>query len=449
MRYTTARFGETVYLLGEFVSGLALGTVTMRIVDLATDSLITLSDNQCTEVSNTSFGASVGGTPPFPGFSTYTWPTSNITTPSLVDAQYLYIMEDTSTGRVQKGKFTVGGHPDASAVSRYAQEVDITPTGTALLPIGTMGANGTLAFTAGSPSVITRTVGGWAADGFVVGDYIQITGATLNNGVFGPILSITGGDQTLNLTNGVAIQTDTDAGTEVIISKNFEYDVGSREKPAANLLDANLIAQVLKLNSYHLRNGMALTVDFPHDNWIFLGDDPDADIVTFEGNATNDGSTFTSIGIRGLLAGRIITTRCIIGEFLGTVDGLEGVLNDTGTAGTLKIATGGTVSGLQVAARDLNGTILDYINGGSPKFLVGSFYGLWSVIRMVNAAAVFGIAANGAVISIANTCTDGTIRIGGVGELNVQNGTAATVINELVRGSKLDENVSDIVAFVS
>lgn len=108
MRYNTARFGETIYLLGEFLSSLALGTVTIRIIDLSTNTLVTLSNNQCAEVPNSSYG--VADT--FPGFSTYSWPTSNITTSSLVYTQYLYAMEDTSTGRIQKGKFVVGGYPD-------------------------------------------------------------------------------------------------------------------------------------------------------------------------------------------------------------------------------------------------------------------------------------------------------------------------------------------------
>jgi hypothetical protein len=360
-------------------------------------------------------------------------------------------MEDTSTGRVQKGKFTVGGHPDASAVSRYAQEVHISPVGTALDPIGTASGFGTLTFVAGSPNgTITRSAGSWTTDLFAVGDYIQISATTSNNGVFGPIISITGGGTILTVQNGyVAIAAESTA-VATIISKNFQYPIGTREDPAANLLDANLIALVLNIQTYHLRGGMTMTVNFDHFNWVFFGDDPDADIITFSSPASSSGCVFTTLGIRGTLNGRITTTRCVIGAFLGTVDGLEGIINDTGLAGTIKIANAGVVSGLQVAARDLNGSIIDFTNGGSGiSWLVGSMYGLLSVVNMGVATAVFGIAAQGAVISIDSTCSQGTVQVGGVGELNVDNGVTATIINQLVRGTLLDEHVSDIVAFVA
>jgi hypothetical protein len=129
---------------------------------------------------------------------------------------------------------------------------------------------------------------------------------------------------------------------------------------------------------------------------------------------------------------------------------LEGIINDTGTAGTIKIANAGVVSGLQVAARDLNGSIIDFINGGSGiSWLVGSMYGLLEVKNMTVASAVFGIAAQGAVITIDSTCSAGTVQVGGVGELNIDNGVTATIVNQLVRGTLLDEHVSDIVAFVA
>jgi len=442
MRYTTARFGETVYLLGEFVSGLALGTVTISIIDLASDSLVTLSDNQCTEVSNTSFGAA----DTFPGFSTYTWPTSNIDSPSLVPVQYLYIMEDTSTGRVQKGKFTVGGFTDDSAIGRYYQEVHITPTGTSLQPIGTMALFPTLTFNAGSPTAnIVRGSGSWSADGFAVGDYIQITGADLNNGVFGPITIVTA--LTLTFTNGNnLIQNDTQTGTEVIISKNFEYDIGTKENPTDNLYDANLIAQVLDINTYHLRSGMTMTVDFDHANWAFLGDDPDSEIITFDGHST-EGCSFTTIGLIGDFNGRIGATRSIIGNTVTPTNDIEGVFNECGFSGSMLIAAGGTLNGIGLAARNLLGVTVNFINGGSPNFLAASVYGIWNITNMTG--GVTGLALAGATVAFANSCTGGTANLGGTGEVTIQNSVTTSITNNTVKGSRLDENVSDIVAFVS
>jgi len=439
MRYTTQRFGETVYLLGEFAQERTLGDVTISLYDLSNfASPITLDDDDCVEVEGSRAG----------GFATYAWPSSNVSSPSLVPVQYLYIMSDVVTGRVQKGKFTVGGFPDDSAIGRYHEHVHITPDGTSLATIGTMGAFTTLTFTAGSPTAtIVRGTGSWITDGFEVGDYIQITGADLNNGVFGPITARVA--LTLTLTNGMnLIQTDTQTGTEVIVSKNFEFALGTLQTPVDNLLDANLIAQFLQLSTYHLGGGTTLTVDFDHTDWTFEGEDPDSDIVTFDGHDTT-GCTFTTIGIRGDLNGRIGATRSIIGQQAGTVNDIQGVFNDCGFAGLLVLAAAGTLTGLGIAARNLFGVIVSFVNGSSPSFLVGSVYGIWTIRSMVNAGAVCGMALNGAVVSFENTCTDGSARIGGVGEMNVGTLVTTSVTDEVVRGTRLDEAVGNIIPFVA
>jgi len=438
MRYTTERFGETIYLLGEFGQDRVLGEVTIAIYDLSNPgSPITLDDDNCVEI----IGSQAGG------FATYTWPSSNISEPSLVSVQYLYIMSDVVTGRVQKGKFTVGGFPDDSARSRYHEHVHISPDGTALTPIGTMAGFPTLTFTAGSPTAtITRGTGSWITDGFVTGDYVQIAGANLNNGVSGPITNVTA--LTLTLTNGMnPIQTDTQTGTEEIVSKNFEFALGTLETPVDGLLDANLIAQVLGLNTYHLADGMTMTVTFSHDNWIFEGEDPDADIVTFNGNSTA-GCSFTTIGVRGDLNGRIVATRSIIGSDATATNDIQGVFNDCGFAGSMVLAAGGTFSGLGIAARNLLGVTVNFTNGSSPSFLVGAVYGIWNIINMTG-GSICGMALIGAIVTFANSCTGGTANLGGVGEVVLQANVATSITDNVVKGSRLDEAVSNVIPFVA
>jgi hypothetical protein len=177
---------------------------------------------------------------------------------------------------------------------------------------------------------------------------------------------------------------------------------------------------------------MTMTINFNHDNWVFEGQDPDADIVTFAAGASNVGARFDTIGIRGALVGRIIATKCIIGNG-GTVSGLQGVLNTTGTSGTLQLAAGGTVTGLEVAARDLTGTVLDF-SAGSANFLCGSVLGIWTVVSMTS-GDILGLALLGSIVILASSNTGGIARIGGVGELANSAGGGLTLIDEVVRGS--------------
>jgi hypothetical protein len=198
---------------------------------------------------------------------------------------------------------------------------------------------------------------------------------------------------------------------------------------------------VLGLSTYHLLFGFVLTVDFPHDDWTFIGTDPDADFVEFVAGSSNMEASFQQIGILGDLVGRISADRCIVGEAGGTVTGLEGILNRVGGAGTWELAGGGTVTGFEVAARNLTGLTVDFgASGTSRSFLCAELVGIWFVANSALGGNVFGISGAGAVIQINASCTAGLARLGGIGEPT--NLGTMTLIDEMVRGSRLNATIT-------
>ncbi len=133
MRYSTAQFGETARLLGDFAEGRplsALSGVNIELYDLATQAGVSLSASGCTEISGSRTG----------GFASYVWPTSSLTTQPTSEVEYLYVMRDTQTSRVHKGKLVLGGHSDESAIQRYRGGVSIDTISGAVgttFPLGT------------------------------------------------------------------------------------------------------------------------------------------------------------------------------------------------------------------------------------------------------------------------------------------------------------------------
>lgn len=115
MRYTTARFGDVANLFGEFAQGRPFTSASGINIELYESpnftTAVPLTFSGCREISGSRAG----------GFATYFWPSSGITTPvsgAAMNTEYLYVMRDTQTSRIHKGKFVLGGHPDESAHTR-------------------------------------------------------------------------------------------------------------------------------------------------------------------------------------------------------------------------------------------------------------------------------------------------------------------------------------------
>jgi hypothetical protein len=418
--------------------------IRIELMNIATEALVPVSTNDCTELTAFTLGGASD-------FSTYHWATSNITTHPTTQTELLYRMRDAYTGRVQKGKFVVGGFPDESARRRYQGTVHIDGDGAALTPATTMTATN-LTFATGATDTITK-IGGdtWdVTDSFKVGDRLQITGSASNDGVTVPIVAFSGGGTVAEFPSGNGFTHSRAFTSEInvsgvgVVNKAWTFDEGSDENPVTNARDARQIADELELRAYHFHGGATITIDFPHDEWTYEGGDPDADIVTFVGGATTEGSRFDNMGITGALNGRIIAESCILTD----VTELEGVLARCGGAGTWTLPTGGGVlTGLDLAARNILGLGVDFGLADSPnQFLSGSILGIWHIRNMDHVSDILGITCLGAEVDLQSTITAGQIRLGGVGEVTDDSTSTTTFRDDTVKGSWLTAVTHNTVA---
>jgi hypothetical protein len=123
VRYAEAQYGEQPIAIGVFTPGDA--PVTIQLLDLATDALVPLTSNLCTESMQ------------IPGF--FYWDGANCVTPPVGFHQCLYVMTN-AAGRTHAGKLVIGGYPSDSAIRRFQQMVWIdVATGAAgtAFPLGT------------------------------------------------------------------------------------------------------------------------------------------------------------------------------------------------------------------------------------------------------------------------------------------------------------------------
>jgi hypothetical protein len=106
-RYAESQYGEKPVAVGVFLTG---DTVTIQVLNLATDALIPLDDNSCTE------SAQISGL--------FLWDSDNFTTQPTDFTQLVYVMTNVA-GRQHPGKFVIGGFPSDSAVRRFDGSIHI------------------------------------------------------------------------------------------------------------------------------------------------------------------------------------------------------------------------------------------------------------------------------------------------------------------------------------
>lgn len=217
------------------------------------------------------------------------------------------------------------------------------------------------------------------------------------------------------------------------------FPIGTPTVPVNNPTDARTIANALGIRQYHVNGAITLTVN--HDNWTFEGEEPRQDIVTVQAGVSVADSSFGRVGIRGSLTGTISASECLIGPTVGGTLGIDGVFTDSGFQGTIRLAAGATFRGLRVNWLDLGGTIVDFNNPGSlTQFLVlctGNVN-----FRNANVNVLSGIVNQGGILVHESTCVNSTVYLFGQGEW-VDSATSWLAANDfMLRGSRLDIEVS-------
>jgi len=431
MRYTTARFGETTRLGGRFTAARAAGEVTIVLIDPITDALVPLLGDEWVELSSSMRG----------GFSIYVWPTSNIVTPPTTQTEFWYLMTDTVTGYFREGKFVLGGFPDESARARYGGQVHITSDGA---PLETLVSAGPLSVTFASSGTDTMTrSGSWPA-AFAIGRRVQISGTASNDGVTSPIVSITGGGTILNFALGAGLITapftSEPAATTTAVVKSAIYGdgEGTDDNAVDNIRDARQIAADLGFHEYHVHNAVSLTVDFPHDYWVWIGNDQDLDALDFVTGSSNEGARFEKLSITGALNGRIVSDNCILGST--SLTGVKGTFTSCAFKGD--IVLGGDVIGDRCASRSATATTIN--NAGNYSFLMGSVQGVFLVTNMTG--GLVGVNLLGSILQIHSSCTGGIITAIGIGEFIYTAGSGPTFADYVTRGSQVIATASATVA---
>lgn len=238
--------------------------------------------------------------------------------------------------------------------------------------------------------------------------------------------------------NAVHIDT-TGAGTA-----GTAFPIGTPQVPVSNLANAITIAAAVGVASYHIRGAITLTTN--HDNWEFVGFDPNQDIVTVTAGVSVDVTGFNRVKILGDLTGELSAIQCIFGAGAGTVTGLKGTFYDCGFQGTIKLADGGFINALGMNSTSLTGAILDF---DTPTVLMSvltnAMAGYWT-IKNANVFSVIGAVLKGGNLTFDSTNVNmGGAHLYGYGEAEYSNATFFSGITDFVlRGSNLDVAVSTV-----
>ncbi len=118
-RYAESKFGEQPVVVATFLPG---DTVTIEVLDLSTDTLLTLTSASCSESAV------------MPGI--FYWSTADFQTQPTDFNQLVFRMEN-AAGLQRPGKIVVGGFPSDSAISRYGGQVHVNDNGNPLTVPGT------------------------------------------------------------------------------------------------------------------------------------------------------------------------------------------------------------------------------------------------------------------------------------------------------------------------
>jgi len=430
VRYTTPIFNEVANIFGKFAEARNPGEITVELYSSPNfDFQVPLTISGVTEISGSRAG----------GFATYFWPSSGIETPPALgdEIEYLCLMRDTLTTRTAEAKFVLGGHPDESALGRYEHQAHISPDGTALPTI----ASGTATCTFTSSGIV-RLTGSWATDGFAaaVGNVIQIQGNGINRGIAPELVSIettTNPNDTLNFFPAEPFTPEAGVTGVIVVAKRFIFPAGTDTSPVIGIYDGRQVAFELGLGEYHIHGGAALDVDFNHDNWVFTGNDQDLDSLTFVSGSSNEGARFSQLKIFGTLNGRVLCDNCILDDTFG----VKGVFSNTALKDTITLASGGEFVGDKVASRSALSSITYFSAGGASSFLAGSVQGVFTITNLT-AGDTVGMSLAGTILQQGPGCTGGIFQAIGYGEFSYTPGSGPTFIDQVLRGTRLDVEIS-------
>jgi hypothetical protein len=226
------------------------------------------------------------------------------------------------------------------------------------------------------------------------------------------------------------------------------YQIGTPAKPSNNVPDARTIALRENLNAFYINGSITIAEDLvtPGNNdytdWSFQGLNPINDVVVVESGVDVGGSKFELCSVRGDLTGVITALGCRLGgPGLTPLTGIFGIFVDCGFVGTLRLAD-------QAQTHVINGytSLTDFASPArwsfedvsSEALLNMQWTGPVQFYAVSNAFDQILVYGRGTQVEISNTVDAGNFYLYGIGELlNLSLGTT-TLIDNFVRGSRID-----------
>lgn len=202
-----------------------------------------------------------------------------------------------------------------------------------------------------------------------------------------------------------------------------DFPKGNVNNPINNIADARIIANYRGLREYHISG--TITLDQSHTNWSFVGASL-SPTVNLNGQDI-DGSQFMQIEITGINSGTgiIRATDCT----LNSVTNLNGIFTSCGLNGTSVLTADGNSIFFNCHSDVAGPTkpILDFNAGQNVSGQLRAYSGGIEIRNFDNSLSDLSIDLVSGRITLASTCTDGDIIIGGVGDL--EDNSNGSVIN--------------------
>lgn len=220
-----------------------------------------------------------------------------------------------------------------------------------------------------------------------------------------------------------------------------QFPRGTPSDPVNNIADAYLIATQWNLHRYALFG--TITLDQNYDSWgFFAAVSKNTAVVNLAGYDVDD-CAFSFIEIAGSGSGEVEVSECRINN----VSGIYGQFNHCGLNNAILPANSGKSTFVKCYS-EVAGSSIPYIDAGNgivSNFIVRGFHGGLEVRNIDQPTEKVSVDGDAIRLTIASTCSDGELVIGGGGEIT-DNSTGTTIKRESFIRNKVTEDRTIITA---
>lgn len=225
------------------------------------------------------------------------------------------------------------------------------------------------------------------------------------------------------------------------------YPRGTSADPTATFEEADVIRQNRRLpKKIHLAGDGILTATGDVSEYTIVGEAPVRATMTVTAGALNQNVALIRIGLSGDLTGRVICDTTVL---FGTITGFEGVAFESFLSmTTLKLAPStGLHEFIRCIARSLVpgiNPIIDCDNLDNLDIRMVELEGDIDIINFSDASNSLVVDLHSGTLILGPTCTEGTVRVKGLGNIIDGSGTNCTVdSSDLINPSVVSPSISN------